>query len=277
MRFRRPLVPVLLTVVFTGMALSGCVVKFGGGPAGEFTPVKPGVLVVATEQVPRPGFWLGTSEHPAGGFEYGLAEALADQFGLDGVEIRKVPFKKLVAGNLDGADLAISDLTPTSDREQNLDFSIAYLSAAPAALVRSGGVIPDLKTARELTWAVPRATTLVGLAEDLIDPGTLRIGRNHAAVIAMVRDGRADAALLDLPVALAEAESSGGEFEVAAQFNSDETLAVALPKGSSNLEAVNSAIRTLTSDGTISDLAEEWLGESLQAGSFTVPGVPLIR
>lgn len=271
----RPTALLLLCVVAV-LSQAGCTVEFGGGPTGEFTPVKPGVLTVATEKVPMTGFWLGTKERPTGGFEYGLAQAIAGQLGLDRVEIRTVPFGKMIAGDLGGADLGLRQLTPTPEREQNLDFSIPYISAPPAALVLGGTGIPDMKTAKELTWVVPESTTLVGTLEDLVDPDRMFEKPDRAAVVHAVVDGEADAALFDLPVALALAQASAGELEVAAQFNSQETFAAALPAGSSNLEAVNSAIRSLASDGTLSDLAEQWLGVSLQSDSFSVPGIPLV-
>lgn len=267
----------LLPLVWIALFSSGCGVEFGGGPAGDFKPVQSRVLTVATEKVPAAGFWLGTPEHPTGGFEYGLARSMAERFGLDRVEVRTVPFEKMIAGDLGGADLGLRQLTPTDEREENLEFSIPYISAAPAALTRAGRSIPDLKTARDLTWAVPKGTTLVDTLRERVRPETMTIGADRGAVVGMVLDGDADAALFDLPVAMALARASGGVLEVAAQFSGDEALAAALPKGSPNLEAINSAIRSLTSDGTISGLAEEWLGEQLQAGSFAVPGIPLIR
>src|SRR3954447_23910666 len=43
-----------------------------------FEPVRPGVLTVATAFLPAPGFWQGRTAR-AGGFEAGLAKALAKQ------------------------------------------------------------------------------------------------------------------------------------------------------------------------------------------------------
>lgn len=267
----------LLSLVLASLSLTGCVIEFGGSPAGDLTTARPGTLTVATEKVPSAGFWLGTPEHPTGGFEYELARALAGHFGIDRVEVRTVPFGKMTAGDLAGADIGLRQLTPTPEREENLNFSIPYLSAPPAALTRPGTRIPDLKTAQELAWAVPGGTTLVDTLKDRVRPDRVRVGPDRGAVVGMVLDGQADAALFDLPVAMALARASGGVLEVAAQFRGDEALAAALPKDTDDLEAVNSAIRSLTSDGTISELAETWLGEPLQAGSFAVPGVPLIR
>jgi len=275
MRARFALALVFLATL--SLAVTGCRVEFGGGPAGEFTPRKPGVLTVATEKVPSAGFWLGTPEHPTGGFEYELAVAMAGRFGLDRVEIRTVPFAKMITGDLDGADLGLRQLTPTGDREQYLDFSIPYLSAPPGALVLTGETIPDMKTAKELSWAVPGGTTLVGTLESLINPRKVRIAADREHTVRLLESGRVEAAFFDLPVALALAHASGGRLQVAAQFNRNEALAAALPKDSPDLEAVNSAIRTFTSDGTLSAMAERWLGTPLQAGSFSVPDVPLIR
>lgn len=267
----------LLPLLWIALFSPGCTVEFGAGPAGDFEPATAGVLTVATEKVPSAGFWLGTPQEPTGGFEYGLALAMADRFDLDRVEVRTVPFEKMIAGDLAGADIGLRQLTPTDERERSLDFSIPYLSAPPAALVRAGRSIPDMKTARDLAWAVPEGTTMVDILRERVRPDATRVGADRGAVVGMVLDGNADAALFDLPVAMALARASGGVLEVAAQFSGDEALAAALPKGSPDLEAVNSAIRSLTSDGTISRLAEKWLGEQLQAGSFAVPGIPLIR
>ena len=274
---RVPRLLVLLSLCLAGTLLVACRVEIGNGPAGEFEPATPGTLTVATERVPAAGFWLGTVAAPTGGFEYGLAAALADRFGLDRVEIRTVPFERMTAGDLAGADLGLRQLTPTAEREENLDFSVPYISAPPAALVRAGTEIRDLKTARELSWTTFRGTTLVDSLADAVGPEESVIAPTQEEAVELVRSGEVDAALLDLPVALALAEDSGGELEVAAQFAGDEALAVALPEGSPNREAVDSAIRSLTADGTISDLAEEWLGVSLPTTSFSVPGIRLIR
>jgi ABC-type amino acid transport substrate-binding protein len=83
----------------------------------------------------------------------------------------------------------------------------------------------------------------------------------------VLRAGRADALLLDLPVALGLARAEPGSFHVPAQLDGDQGLAAALPDGSPNREVVDSAIRALTADGTIGRLESRWLGE----GELDVP------
>jgi polar amino acid transport system substrate-binding protein len=263
-------------LIFTGVWLSACGGAGGLGAAGKFTPGTPGTLTVATAQVPDPGFWSGTVRHPTGGFEYGLARALAARFGLAKVRVIEVPFKRLTAGYLGGADLALSDITVTAERSQHLDFSTPYLSAPPAILVRPGTEVPDVHSAQGLRWAVENGTTLLSALKEAIEPSTApQILEHQREVLLALRVGRAEAVMLDLPVALAYARELPHTYAVAAQLPSEDVLAAALPKGSENLEAVNSAMHALSADGTIERLGREWLDTDLQGGHDEQ--VPVLR
>lgn len=265
-----------LLAALASLLLLGCE-DLPEGVSGEFKPSKEGVLTVATDHLPQPGFWEG-KEVPKGGFEWALAEALADRLGLDSVEVVPMDFAGIVAGELDGADLAMSQITPTREREEVLDFSTPYLSANPAALVLAGTSVKDVKEARELAWAVQEGTTLVEVMEEKINPQTEPLLlAEQGEVVEALRAGEVDAALLDLPVALAYASRSDGELEVAAQVSTDEALAVALPEGSGNREAVDSALRSLINEGEVGKFAERWLGIGLKGSTFTVEEVPVLR
>ena len=47
------------------------------------------------------------------------------------MRIRIVHFHRIVAGHLGGADLGLSLITPTAEREEVLDFSTPYLDSPP--------------------------------------------------------------------------------------------------------------------------------------------------
>lgn len=243
---------------------------------GEFEPTREGVLTVATDRLPQPGFWEGLPE-PEGGFEWDLARRLSERFGLDRVEVVERPFDRLVAGELDGADIAMAQITPTFEREEVLDFSDPYLSANPAVVVAGDREVKDVMEARDLSWAVQTGTTLETALERLIVPhGEVLHLAEQTEVVEAVLGGEAEAALLDLPVALAYA-SEHPALRVASQISTDEALAVALPEGSANREAVDTAIRAMINDGTLSKMAKTWLGADLRDGAFTVEEVPLMR
>jgi polar amino acid transport system substrate-binding protein len=266
------LAPCLLAAA---VALSACA-NAGKGAAGTFTPLVKGTLTVATAQIPNPGFWYGTFAHPTGGFEYGLAQALAERFELKRIKVLEVPFHELVHGHLGGADLALSDITITEQREQYLDFSAPYMRAPPAIVVRPGTEVADVNAARGLRWAVQRDTTLKEALEKQIEPTTKTLVFQHQRQkLAALEGGRVDAVLLDLPVALALARESPRKYAVVAQLPSEAVLGAALPPGSENAEAVDSALRALKSEGEIDRLGRRWLHADIEEGGDE--DVPVLR
>jgi polar amino acid transport system substrate-binding protein len=257
------------------LALAGCA-NAGKGSGGKFTPRTPDTLTVATAQVPDPGFWAGTVAHPTGGFEYALAQQLASRFGLARIKVVQVPFHELVRGHLGGADLALSDITITDVRAQYVDFSTAYLKAPPAIVVRPGTDVPDVNVARDLRWAVQHDTTLKEALEKQIEPTTKTLVFEHQAQkLAALEDRRVDAVLLDLPVALAYARESPRKYAVVAQLPSEADLGAALPSGSDNVEAVDSALRGLKAEGEIDRLGHRWLHADIEEGN--AEDVPVLR
>jgi polar amino acid transport system substrate-binding protein len=255
---RRPSWAVALAGLVAGLALSGCAVEHGAAGA-KFAPRKPGVLKVATSFLPAPGFWFGPGAKL--GFEAGLARHLAHKLGLERVQVVQVPFAQLTRGRLDGADIGLSQVTPTSEREETASFSTPYLTAPPGVLARRGVDAVDLKGLRDLRWVVARVSTLTPTVRDVVQPASPPlVVEDRSKAIDVLRSGRADALLLDLPVALGLARAEPGRFQVLGQLSGGEALAAVLPKDSPNLDIVDSSIRALTADGTISRLASRWLG-----------------
>jgi polar amino acid transport system substrate-binding protein len=239
------------------LAASAC---SGEGAAGsKFKPVTPGRLTVATAFLPAPGFWEGTP--PTNGFEATLAAALAHRLGLDRVKVVQVPFASIIRGHLGGADMALSQLTPTKERERSEDFTTPYLTSPPGVLARVGVEGSDVHALKGLHWVVSRTSTLTPILMDKIRPdGPQVVVEDRFDALRVLRDGGADALLLDLPVALALARAEPRHFHVLGQLSGGEGLAAALPKGSPNGEIVDSEIRALTANGTIGKLANRWLG-----------------
>lgn len=274
-RRRRAVSLLALALLATALTLASCATT-GGGASGSFASRVKGTLTVATAQIPDPGLWYGTFAHPTGGFEYGLAQALAKRFGLSKVKVIHVPFHELVRGHFGGADLALSDITITEERAEYLDFSTPYLEAPPAIVVHPGTQVPDVKAARNLHWAVQHDTTLREALEEQIEPTTKPLlFELQSEKLAAFEDGRVNAVMLDLPVALAYARESPRKFAVAAQLQSEAELGIALPSGSGNTEAVDSAIHALKAEGEIDRLGVRWLHANLEEGADE--SIPVLR
>jgi polar amino acid transport system substrate-binding protein len=262
----------LLGVLLAATGSAACGTRSTSPAAGTFTPRTAHVLTVAMSGYPTAGFWEGTPRHPTGGFEYELAKAMAERFGLKTVRIVVKHFHQIVAGDLGGADLALDLITPTPDRARHLQFSSPYLTDAPTVVVRSGTLIPDLDTAQALRWGATRSTTFIGDINQWIDPDLpVRIFDQENQMLAALNRGQIDAVLEDLPAAVATARESHGKLEAAAKLPTSEAIAAALPKNSGNQQAVSSAIRAFTADGTIDRLLKRWVGPAAANSGTSIP------
>ncbi len=256
----------LLAVILLATLTTGC-----GDDDTVFDQLSDGELVVATA-LPAPGFWNGTPEEGfEGGVEYHIALALAEEFGLE-LRVIDLPFHRIAAADFGGADLAISQVLMTPEREQRISFSTSYFGVASGALVRRGTTVRDLAEARDRQWVAERGTVQEPLVRDDLRPTkpALMVA-NREESLAALREGRADGALLDLPTALTIASTSGGEFEVAVRFAAERRAAIALPKGSKNLDAVNAVIDRMIASGEIDALISSELTPLLGRDPKTVP------
>jgi polar amino acid transport system substrate-binding protein len=261
--------------VLAALSLALCVLMATGcatGAAGEpFKPVHPGVLTVATAVVPAPGFWNGTPSSPTGGFEYELATDIAKHLGLHRVRVVIVPFARIAAGHLGGADVAFTQMTATAARQQTEDFTTPYLTAPPGVLAPPGVKTSDLKGLRSLRWVALATSTLTPLLINTVRPNTPPITvADRKRELGALDSGDANAVLLDLPVAQGLARAQPSLYHVVGQLSGGEGLSVVLPHGSGNTEITDSAVRALLANNTIADLANRWLGG-------TGSNIPLIR
>jgi polar amino acid transport system substrate-binding protein len=236
----------------------------------DLTPRTPGRLTVATA-LPAPGFWDGEGvAQLTGGFEDGIARALADRFDLE-LEVIDVPFDRLVAGDLGGADMALAQITVTAARQDVVDFSNPYYIDDAGAVLRAGEELTDLKTARDQRWAVQRGTVEADLLTDVVRPDTDPVlVDDPVAAVDAVAAGRVDAALVDLSTALVLTKdrpevTTGGRVAINGE------MAIAMPEGSDDVEAVDAALHALDADRTLHDLRQRYLDPAFAKDPATVP------
>jgi ABC-type amino acid transport substrate-binding protein len=113
---------------------------------------------------------------------------------------------------------------------------------------------------------------LIGDINTWINPDLpIRIFDQENQMISALKRGKIDAVLEDLPAAVATARESGGKLDAAAKLPTTETIAAALPKNSGNQQAVSSAIRAFTADGTIDRLLKKWVGPAAANSGTSIP------
>jgi polar amino acid transport system substrate-binding protein len=235
-----------------------------------FQPSTPGVLTVATN-LPGPGFWDGNSpDTMTGGFEYGMAQYMAKALHLR-LKIINVGWDGLVAGEIKGFDLALSTINITPARQKVALFSIPYFESNQGVLVRAGSKVTDAN-ARSLRWGVEQSSTsysyLTGVLKPLAAP---HVYQDQPSMFAALAAHQIDAVLLDTVEVLAEAKQANGALQVVGQYKTGGVYGALLPKGSPNLGIVNTLIRQMQSNGTLTHLDKEYLVPEFGQDPATVP------
>jgi polar amino acid transport system substrate-binding protein len=235
-----------------------------------------GDLRVATS-LPAPGFWNGdTPSQLDGGFEYELAQKIADELGYTGVKYANVSFDALVAGKAQGFDLALSQVSITPERAKVVKFSVPYYRSDNGIMVNAGTEVPDAAAARKLKWGVQTGTTQVDFLKNKLKVDEKpRVYQETTQMFQALQAKQVDAVMTDTSILLAQA-SQGGDFEVVGQFKTNTGRYGAIfPDDTDIKKLVNQAIKKLQADGTIDALVEQWLVPEFQGNPANVPYIPL--
>jgi len=234
-----------------------------GGATPAFKPIKAGTLTVVTS-LPGPGFWNGSESDPSkltSGYEYDIAHAMQQKLGLANIEVRNENFDAIVAGQAGQFDIALSQVTITDERKKVVDFTEPYFDSDQGVLVKTGTKVPDLAAAKKLVWGVQTGTTGADYVNDTVKPDkTAQPFVQLADGFTALQAGQVDAFMMDVPIVLSEAGTSGGKLEVAAQFKTGEQYGGILPKGSTNKAAFDALLKGLKDDGSLEKFAAANLG-----------------
>lgn len=193
------------------------------------------------------------------GFDIELIAAIAEKLGRD-VEIIESGFDALTSGAAMAAgqcDLAISAMTITEERLEQIDFSDPYYEADQSLMVPNGSAISSLSDlVAGLTVGVQSATTGEAFAQQNVKGATIRSFENGGDLLTALAAGQVDAVIQDLPVNVEEAQK--GAATVVETYPTGEFYGIAFAKGSELVGPVNGALAALRADGTYDELFERW-------------------
>jgi polar amino acid transport system substrate-binding protein len=257
-----------------------------GGPCGDapipaeaadFKPVVADTLSVVTS-LPGPGFWEGSDTDPTklnSGYEYDIAKCMQKAFGLQSMQVRNVSFDAIVAGTITNYDIALSQVSITPERAKVVDFSDEYFESQQGVLMRAGDKITTLAEAKELNWGVQTATTAITLLKSF-GAKTPKTYPDLANAYTALEAGQVDAVLIDTAINLGQAARSNGKLHVVAQFDQPggaDKYGAILPKGSTNIDAVNAVFKSLKDSGESAKLVTK----DLTADPATIRKIPIIK
>jgi polar amino acid transport system substrate-binding protein len=234
--------------------------------------VTQGQLTVGVS-LPSEGFEVGVAKGDqvtyAQGFDIDLARALAKRLGLPRIAFVQSQFGRLFSSGAKPWDVAIAQITITSNRQLTADFSRPYMTVDQGVLAAQS-VDPTPTTIaglRSLRICALAKSTGAAVAANVIAPTTpTRLIGNVPTLMLNLQTGSCQAVVYDTPslgTLKARAPDRYGPF--VGVIATGEQYGIALPKGSPLLGAVNKALGSLTADGTVQRLQKKWLSTNLSA------------
>lgn len=229
-----------------------------------------GVLTVASDASYRPFEYFDTDNRTMIGFDVDLTDALGAKLGL---KVRHVNagFDSILPGLAAGKyDLGASSFSVTPERSRTVDF-VPYLDGGSSIAVAKGNpkklsMDPDLLcglTVSAQKGSVQGLEQLPAISEECRAAGDRPVGielfpSQDGANLAVV-SGRADAVMADTVSLNLQAEASGGQFELAPGDDYAPTpTGLALVKGSPLKPALDAAMASALTDGTVKKLMDKW-------------------
>ena len=243
--------------------------------------IAPGKLTIATG---NPAFypWVMDDDPASGnGFEAAVAYAVANKMGFAAGDVvwARAGFDESIQPGAKNFDFNLQQFSITAAREEVVDFSDPYYSAAMAVLVRQptidAGAMATVNSLKTLQWGAVATTTALPVITDMIGPDNAPLlYDDNTNVTEAMKAGQIDAAIFDLPTALFLSAVVLDDGAILGQFPADRSenpdqFGMLMEDGNPLRDCVNAALAELTASGELAAIEAEWLQSAT--------GVPVIK
>lgn len=274
---RRRSLAMVAAVSALALGLSACGSDDGGdsGAAGDDAAteaaggeglglIDDGTLVVAMSGEFQPfSYFEGNT---LTGFDHDIGVAVAEELGLE-VDAQTGAFDTLIQGIDAGRyDVLIASMTPTEERDEQVDFTDSYYVSGAQAFVAPGTECTDISELDSPTVGVASGTTY----QDWLNEnggdwiGEVRTFSSDVTALQDVDTGRLDAAMTDRNVGLYQIQESGLDLVECGEPVFTEEPAFAVKEGNTGLrEALNEALAAIKEDGTYAEISETYFGKDI--------------
>jgi polar amino acid transport system substrate-binding protein len=218
---------------------------------------KPETLIVGYTAIAPATYDGDTEESVDDGFNYCLAANIANAAGLPNIELEKVDFAQLIVAGESGFDVAIDDFYIRPERQEKVDFSIPYGASWSGVVVRADDV-PTEDEFEDLKMGVTLGSAQQILLDEEIHPTQqYNTYDNPPEMFAALEARQIDAALIDMPVALA-ASAANEALETIAQIKAGGEVGIIMVKDGPNTDPVSSVVQQMLDSGAIHEMEERY-------------------
>lgn len=221
-----------------------------------------GVIRIANTQSSPPWSLIDDKLQPAG-YDVEVAKEVARRIGVAKVVFVADSFKNFVEGLKAGKyDMVMNDLTPSPEREKQVDFAAPYgVEDFRIFVLASNASIKDKPDLKGKKVGVTTGTTNESWARANLKESDIRAYDNGGFVFNDLGNGRIDAVISSHFGGMKYANVNKLPIKEVGPVLIYQLSAPAMPKGQQPLkEAVSKAIGDMTRDGTIDRLARRWVG-----------------
>ncbi len=267
----------------TEAAASGTTETTAATAAGDAcsNTIDDGVLTIATGE---PAFYpwvIDDAPETGEGFEAAVAYAVAAEMGYDADSVVwvRTTFDEAIQPGAKNFDMNLQQYSITEERKENIDFSLPYFTSNQAIVALEGSpaegatTVADLK---DVKFGAQVGTTSLAFITDVIQPNQEPfVYDDNVGAKAALEANQIDAAVFDLPTALyvsgveIEGSSVVGQFPADAGGTTDQ-FGFVLEKDSPLTACVDAAITTITDNGELDAITQEWLADFTGAPVITV-------
>lgn len=250
--------------------IGNCEVMGEKGSMPIASPAKAGQLTVEVS-LPAPIWWNGdTPEAIKDGMEYCMAAEIAWRAGYDKLEVVNVGWDALIAGQTEGFDLAMSEISITEERKKVHDFSVSYFNSDIGVLSRNDAPV-DEKSIKSAKVGVQQATTGAAFAQGTLGLTDVQVYPDQGDMFTALRAGQIDAAMTDTAIVLAEQLANGDKVSVVGQYKTGEAYGAIYPKGNANNAVLDKIIQSMIDDGTMARLGGKYLAAAWGKDPASIP------
>ncbi|MCL2883169.1 MAG: ABC transporter substrate-binding protein [Coriobacteriia bacterium] len=221
--------------------------------------VTPGKLTIGSD-CDYPPFISLDNGQPAG-FEYDLMSAIADDMGLQLNYLAPQNFDTLVASVSAGGkmDLAVSSLTITDEREQQVNFCIPYFDSNQAVVTLKTSPYTKASDLDGKVIGAQSGTTGESWAIENLPNATMKNFNQTSEGLAALQAGSIEAMIFDQPVADWQVQNTYTNCQIIEVIPTGEQYGFAVSKDNPALEdAVNASLQKLIDNGTFAQIFSKY-------------------
>jgi len=243
---KRLLLLAIIGALLAGLALASC----------SSEPMK---IQVVTDATWPPFESVNEQTKEVEGFDIDIMDAIAKNQNLE-IEYINVGWDPLLAGMAQGTyDMAISCITITAERAEDMLFSDPYYTAGQIVVV---GKDNTTFTGREnLTGNVGAQLGTTGAMEvEKLTGVTLRNYDEIGMAFQDLMNGQISAVICDSPVAYGYVNKNQDKLKTVGEMFTTESYGIALAKGKTDLlKKINAGLKAIKAEGLIDQYAKKWL------------------